>query len=307
MSIGGPKNPEDDPPHFPVMAKQKVEQDKTPDPAQDVAIQPRLSPIPPSSRSTLQARANEEMAWARQNRQEVFAAYAKLEESMDGRVINGDLFVTLLPSVDQNPSLVHTLDLADMNYLAVDLYDQAVSIERENGASTVIIMVGAAGIGKSTRARDLFAKHPEHVHTILDSNGANWIALREAVNTATRSGRNVDIMYIGGDIAGSVSRTVSRCRTDFRVVPAGTQAFLHRAAPANFLRAMAEISEIGVGFAAFDSITQSFRDDPAGLAVSDLNDSNNNPAGITSLLEASFHAQQIAPEVRHAFLEIQEE
>ena len=274
----------------------------------DLALLPlSVSPIPPSSRSTLQARANEEMEWARQNRQQVFEAYAGLIQSRDGKIINGDLFVTLLPSVCNNPGQVHLLDLADMNYLAVDLYEDAVARDSDNGANTVIIMVGAAGIGKSTRAKTLLDEHPADIHTILDSNGANWLALKEAVNTATRKGRTIDIMYVGGDVAGAISRTLQRSKVDSRVVPVETQAFLHRAAPQNFLKAFSEIQQENVGFVAYNSSTRSFPENIVTPAVSDLNDPINNLAGITSLLKEFCDAQQIEPDTQRAFLSSQEE
>ena len=261
-----------------------------------------LSPIPPSTRATLQARANQEMEWAREHRQEVFAAYATLEESMSGRIVNGDLFVTLLPCVDAHPEQVHSLDLTDLNYLAVDLYEQALAPSKGSGPNTVVILVGAAGAGKSTRARDLLAQHAGDIHTILDSNGANWHALREAVGSATRQSHTVDILYLGGDLTGAVARTVSRSRIDARVVPAEAQAFLHRAAPSNFLKAMTELQETGVAFAAYDTRTQTFSHDPAALATADLTAPANTPAGITRLLEELCHDQPLGTHFRNAFL-----
>ncbi|MBP1627121.1 MAG: hypothetical protein H6Q00_1596 [Holophagaceae bacterium] len=311
MKPGGPKNTHGDPhsdPEEPGGGNPGKCSEGDSNYTHDLALLPlSVSPIPPSSRSTLQARANEEMEWARQNRQQVFEAYAGLEESMDGRIVNGDLFVTLLPSVYSNPQLVHTLDLADMNYLAVDLYEASVARNSSTGANTVVAMVGAAGIGKSTRAKELLEKHAGQVNTVLDSNGANWLALLEAINVATRKGCNVDILYVGGDVAGAVSRTVSRSKADSRVVPSKDQAFLHRAAPINFLRAIEEIRQEGIGFAAYDARNQCFSDDMAALATSDLNDPINNLAGITSILKESFHVQQLEPDAQRAFLSAEEE
>ncbi len=308
MQSGGPKNTHGDPPSDPEALGGGIPQkrpDEDSDYTHDLALlPPSVSPIPASSRSTLQARANEEMEWARQNRLEVFEAYARLEESVDGRIINGDLFVTLLPSVDANPDQVHTLDLTDMNYLAVDLYELSVRKSREE-ANTVIVLVGVPGAGKSTLARDLVAKRKE-IHTVMDSNGANWDALCAAVNYATRHGRSVAVLYVGGSIEIATSRTISRFITDKRVVPASVQANLHRSAPTNFLKALQDLRDEAVGFDGFDANSQNFVQDPGSLAQADLNHPNNNANGITNLLKEAIHDQGLDPESTRAFTQSEE-
>ncbi len=314
MATGGPKNPKGDLPFEPEEPGEDQPPEgsgRVPGYAHDLSLSPcSVSPIPPSSRSTLQFRANQEMEWARGHRQEVFDAYAKLKESRDGKIINGDLFMTLLPSVNSNPELVHTLDLRDMNYLVSDLYEATVAHNSSTGANTVVIMIGVAGIGKSTRAKHLVDKNPDAVHTILDFNGADWSALTEVINVAIRKDRSVDILYVGGDVAGAVSRTVSRFKRDSRIVPMETQVFLHRAAPINFIKAVNEFRLQGVQYLAYDTKTKGYFDEPEdviALANSDLADPNNNPAGIASLLEESFRAQQLQPDAQRAFLSAKEE
>jgi len=249
----------------------------------------------------LQSRVNEEMSWARANRGAVFEAYGNLEESRGRKIVNGDLFVTLLPSVDANPSRVHRLDLADMNYLAMDMYEQQVSTPRQ-GEDTVVLMVGAPGAGKSTLAKRLLDQHPE-IHTVLDSNGANWETLKHAMNTALQHGHNVDIIYVGGDLETVVGRTVSRCQDDQRVVPASTQADLHRMSPINFMKAMREIADERVSFAACRAETHAFVEDPALLANEDLRDPRNNLEGIRNILREAIHDRRIDPETGGAFNE----
>ena len=261
----------------------------------------RLTPIPPSRRMALQSRANEEMAWARNNREDVFAAYGKLPESKGGRIINGDLFVTMLPVIPSNPSQVHRLDLTDMNYLAMDMFEKQVSSLRP-GANTVALMVGAPGAGKTTLAKRLLDQHPE-IHTVLDSNGANWEALKHAMNTALQHGHNVDIIYVGGDLKTVVGRTVSRCQDDQRVVPASTQADLHRMSPINFMKAMREIADERVSFAACRAETHAFVEDPAQLANEDLRDPRNNLEGIRNILKEAIHDRRIDTETGGAFNE----
>ena len=260
-----------------------------------------LSPIPVSIRSTSQSRANEEMAWARENRQTVFDAYAELDESMGGKILNGDLFVTLLPSAYARPCDVHTLDLADMNYLAIDYYDQHVSKPDPKGAGTVVLQVGPAGVGKSTLARELVTKYGDSIHTVLDSNGANFDTLQDVLNTALRHGRTVDVLYVGGDIEGATARTVSRCVVDKRVVPASVQADLHRFTPANFIRAIEHLQQEGVAFLAYDARRRCFADDPVLLAQSDLNHFLNNPAGIASIIKESIRVQELDHGAADAF------
>ena len=90
MKRGGPKNTHGDQtsdPEEPGSGQLLNSREGAQGSAHDLSLSPRfVSLIPASSRSTLQARANEEMEWARLHRQEVFDAYARLRESRDGNL-----------------------------------------------------------------------------------------------------------------------------------------------------------------------------------------------------------------------------
>lgn len=164
------------------------------------------------------------------------AAFQKYEadpRTAGGKIINGDLMAEVAsPTVAEHPIEGHSLmaEHGAANRLANDLFEKRMAEPPASPDEAVLILVGNAGVGKSTIAE----RNAESYQTVLDTNSANPTGLQQSINKALNSGRKVDVLYVHAPIEEAVQRNVARQAQEGRPVRILDQADLAVQAPASF-------------------------------------------------------------------------
>lgn len=162
-----------------------------------------------------------------------FQKYEADPRTAGGKIINGDLMAEVAsPAVAEHPIEGHSLmaEHGAANRLANDLFEKRMAEPPASPDEAVLILVGNAGVGKSTIAE----RNAESYQTVLDTNNANPTGLQQSINKALNSGRKVDVLYVHAPIEEAVQRNVARQAQEGRPVRILDQADLAVQAPASF-------------------------------------------------------------------------
>jgi hypothetical protein len=206
-------------------------------PWQQVPRHLRLSywELQPESRLALRHALDQEARGLCQDAEGTILGYARLPESLQGRLVNGDLAATLLPTLAANPTLGYeALEDADcqavvhLNQVGKLLRDRALTLA---AGEPVLVLMGGQATGKTTGALALghtFGAVLDAPHTDLD-------ALRFLIRRIRPGGNEVHIAYTDRTPRGSLMAMLERSEREGRFVPLDRMSRTHAQAPYTFL------------------------------------------------------------------------
>lgn len=171
--------------------------------------------------------------------------YARLPDAFGGRLVNGDLAATLLPSLAANPTQGYeALEDPDgravvpLNQLGKLLRDRALQLAARR---PVLILMGGQATGKTTGALALG-------HTfgaVLDAPHTDPDALRFLIRRVRPGGNEVHLAYTDRTPHGALSAMLERSEREGRYVPLDRMSRTHAQAPYTFLT-MASLMDRGL-------------------------------------------------------------
>ena len=168
-------------------------------------------------------------------------AYSALPDAFGGRLVNGDLAATLLPSLASNPTQGYEA-LEDSECQAVVPLNQVGKLLRDralhlSARKPVLILMGGQATGKTTGALALG-------HTfgaVLDAPHTDPDALRFLIRRVRPGGNEVHLAYTDRTPHGALSAMLERSEREGRYVPLDRMARTHAQAPYTFLTMAAQM------------------------------------------------------------------
>lgn len=172
-------------------------------------------------------------------------AYARLGDAFGGRLVNGDLAATLLPTLAANPTQGYEAledpegrAVVPLNLVGKLLRDRALQLAARK---PVLILMGGQATGKTTGALALG-------HTfgaVLDAPHTDPDALRFLIRRVRPGGNEVHLAYTDRTPQGALSAMLERSEREGRYVPLDRMARTHAQAPYTF-QTMAAMMDRGL-------------------------------------------------------------
>ncbi len=191
--------------------------------------------LQPESRAGIREALDQEAEELTQDPEGTILAYARLPDTFEGRLVNGDLAATLLPTLAANPTLGYEAledpecqAVVNLNRVGKLLRDRALTLA---AGEPVLILMGGQATGKTTGALALghtFGAVLDAPHTDLD-------ALRFLIRRIRPGGNEVHIAYTDRTTPGSLMAMLERSEREGRYVPLDRMARTHAQAPYTFL------------------------------------------------------------------------
>ncbi|MBI4911103.1 MAG: hypothetical protein HY823_00045 [Acidobacteria bacterium] len=167
--------------------------------------------------------------------------YSRLPDAFGGRLVNGDLAATLLPTLAANPTQGYEAledsecrAVVSMNQVGKLLRDRALDLAARD---PVLILMGGQATGKTTGALALG-------HTfgaILDAPHTDPDAMRFLIRRVRPMGNEVHVAYTDRTPAGALRAMLDRSEREGRYVPLDRMARTHAQAPYTFLNLGSQI------------------------------------------------------------------
>jgi len=191
--------------------------------------------LPPEERRALREALEQEAEALVVDPEGTLLAYARLPEAFEGRLVNGDLAATLLPSLAANPTQGYEA-LEDPEGRAVVALNQVGKFLRDRALhlaarKPVFILMGGQATGKTTGALALG-------HTfgaVLDAPHTDPDALRFLIRRVRPGGNEVHLAYTDRTPQGALDAMLERSEREGRYVPLDRMARTHAQAPYTFL------------------------------------------------------------------------
>lgn len=191
--------------------------------------------LQPETRAGIRAALDQEAEALSLDPEGTILGYAHLPETFEGRLVNGDVAATLMPTLAANPTLGYEA-LEDPDCRAVVHLNQVGKILRDRALTLaagepVLILMGGQATGKTTGALALghtFGAVLDAPHTDLD-------ALRFLVRRIRPGGNEVHIAYTDRTTHGSLMAMLERSEREGRYVPLDRMSRTHAQAPYTFL------------------------------------------------------------------------
>lgn len=189
----------------------------------------------PESRAEIRAALDQEAEELARDPEGTILGYARLPDTFQGRLVNGDLAATLMPTLARNPTLGYEA-LEDPEGRAVVHLNQVGKLLRDRAldlaaGGPVLVLMGGQATGKTTGALALG-------HTfgaILDAPHTDLDALRFLIRRIRPLGNEVHIAYTDRTPAGALMAMLERSEREGRFVPLDRMARTHAQAPYTFL------------------------------------------------------------------------
>jgi hypothetical protein len=191
--------------------------------------------LQPESRGGIREALDQEAEALSRDPEGTILGYARLPETFAGRLVNGDVAATLMPTLAANPTLGYEA-LEDPDCQAVVHLNRVGKILRDRALALaagepVLILMGGQATGKTTGALALghtFGAVLDAPHTDLD-------ALRFLIRRIRPGGNEVHIAYTDRTTHGSLMAMLERSEREGRYVPLDRMARTHAQAPYTFL------------------------------------------------------------------------
>lgn len=162
-------------------------------------------------------------------------AYARLADTFEGRLVNGDVAATLLSTLAANPTVGYealedpeSRAVVPLNRVGKLLRDRALTLA---AGEPVLVLMGGQATGKTTGALALghtFGAVLDAPHTDLD-------ALRFLIRRIRPGGNEVHIAYTDRSPRGALMAMLERSEREGRFVPLDRMSRTHAQAPYTFL------------------------------------------------------------------------
>lgn len=189
----------------------------------------------PETRLRLRQALDEEAEALCRDPEGTVLAYARLADTFEGRLVNGDVAATLMPTLAANPTLGYealedpdSRAVVDLNQVGKLLRDRALTLA---AGEPVMVLMGGQATGKTTGALALgnaFGAVLDAPHTDLD-------ALRFLIRRIRPGGNEVHVAYTDRTPRGSLMAMLERSEREGRYVPLDRMARTHAQAPYTFL------------------------------------------------------------------------
>lgn len=244
------------------------------------------------------------------NSEGAFAAYAQDPHTNGGAILSADLMARVIsPTVAESPAHGYAVmsEHGAAAQLTNDLFTQRMSQPPAEAGEPVMVIVGGSATGKSQLAE----LNKNNYRNILEVPGGDAQGVTDAVNTALKSGRTVDVVLTYADLPEVVKRNFSREAED-HPVSLEDLADTHVKAPQAFSKtAEAFEGNPDVSFTAVDSTSGAFvpHEGPAALEFADAVRKQNAKASVYDSAKAESaklvsNAIQPEPEIPRAYQEL---
>jgi hypothetical protein len=191
--------------------------------------------LQPESRAAVRQSLDEEAEQLSLDPEGTVLSYARLPDTFQGRLVNGDLAATLMPTLASNPTLGYEAledpacrAVVHLNQVGKLLRDRALTLA---AGEPVLVLMGGQATGKTTGALALG-------HTfgaILDAPHTDLDALRFLIRRIRPGGNEVHVAYTDRTTQGSLMAMLERSEREGRYVPLDRMARTHAQAPYTFL------------------------------------------------------------------------